>query len=365
MEKNHVRVKRMTASTKGLRRAEVWYQRALWVIAIVFANFLIGLGGKVVDDLPHVEQAPNRDAFIDHRASAPLQERLSKLQAELTANGDATDQAALMLTAAQHDTQQAREAFRTMIATRHATADAEQDPAVMSHAQALEAATQRERAAQAKIDALKQDELSLTRERSGVAQALAVLDAQANERYQAVQRKVELRVFGIRLLFTLPLLLIAAWLFTKRRKSRYWPFAWGFIFFALFAFFVELVPYLPSYGGYVRYTVGIILTVLLGQYSIRALARYLERKREQELQPGSARRESLDLIKAYARVTAKVCPGCERTIDTSDPNANFCPHCGIGVFNLCPHCRTRKNAFSRFCHACGQADGGDPEASPA
>ena len=300
----------MTTSTKGLRLAEVWYQRALWIIAVVFAGFLIGLGGKVVDDLPQVEHAPNREAFIDQQAAAPVQARLAKAQAALAANSDATDQASLMLTAARHDTQQAREAFRTTIATRHATADASQDPAVMTHAQALEAATQRERAAQAKIDALKQDAFQLSRERGDAMQALATLNAQADERYEAAQRKVELSVFGMRLLFTLPLLLIAAWLFAKKRHSRYWPFAWGFIFFALFAFFVELVPYLPSYGGYVRYSVGIVLTMLLGRYSIRALSRYLERKREEEQQPGAARRESLDLVKAYARVTAKVCPGC-------------------------------------------------------
>ena len=44
----------MTKSTRGLRLAEVWFQRALWIIAIVFAGFLIGFGGRIVDDLPSV-----------------------------------------------------------------------------------------------------------------------------------------------------------------------------------------------------------------------------------------------------------------------------------------------------------------------
>ncbi len=355
-ERQRVEIAFMTVSTKGLRLAEVWFQRGLWIIAIVFAGFLIGLGGKVVDDLPRVENGPGRDAFVDWNASAPMQAQLKKAEADLSANGDALDQAMLLLTAAEHDTQQAREAFRTSIATRHATADAQQDPTVTAHAQALEAATRRERDAQARIDTLKQSRLTLEHERDAATRSLDVLNAQADDRYRSAQRIVELRVFGIRLLFTLPLLLIAGWLFAKKRQSRYWPFAWGFIFFALFAFFVELVPYLPSYGGYVRYAVGIVLTVLLGRYAIRALSRYLERKREEEQQPGASRREALDFVKAYAQVAAKVCPGCERPIDTSDPHANFCPHCGIAVFNTCSHCQTRKNAFSRFCHACGKAE---------
>ena len=62
----------------------------------------------------------------------------------------------------------------------------------------------------------------------------------------------------------------------KKRQSTWWSFIWGFIIFAMVAFFVELVAYLPSCGGYAYYLVGIAVTVLIGRQAIIALNRYLE-----------------------------------------------------------------------------------------
>jgi hypothetical protein len=150
------------------------------------------------------------------------------------------------------------------------------------------------------------------------------------------------------------LLAIAAWLFVKKRKSTYWPFVWGFIIFAAFAFFVELVPYLPSYGGYVRYIVGIVLTVLIGRYAILALNRYLERQRAAEQLPDAKRREELSYDTALARLSKGVCPGCERPVDLKSEKIDFCPHCGIGLHDHCKACNARKSTFAKFCHACGE-----------
>ena len=160
-------------------------------------------------------------------------------------------------------------------------------------------------------------------------------------------------MFLYRLALTLPLLVAAGWLFARKRQSTWWPFVWGFIFFALFAFFVELVPYLPSYGGYVRYIVGIVITALVGRYAILALNRYLERQKAAEALPDAQRREELSYDVALARLAKGVCPGCERAVDLKDVKNDFCPHCGIGLHDHCGHCQARKSAFSRFCHACG------------
>lgn len=340
---------------KSLRLSEKWFHRGLWVVALVFAGFLVGLGKTIVGDLPRIEEPLQLERFVDQNAARPLRAAIERANASEQAADRELAQAQLALEAAAKSNENAREAFSNWIATRSATSRADQDPDVISRTRALDALKAQEQQAQLRLDRQRQAQLDAQQAAQQAQAKLDVLDAEAQRRLDAEQRRVELRVFGYRLALTLPLLAIAGWLFSRHRKSRWWPFMWGFILFALFTFFVELVPYLPSYGGYVRYAVGIVVTALVGRWAILGLSRYLERQKLAEQQPERERREVLGYDVALARLDKGVCPGCERRVDLKDPANDFCPHCGIGLFDHCAKCNARKSAFAHYCHACGTA----------
>ena len=68
--------------------------------------------------------------------------------------------------------------------------------------------------------------------------------------------------------------------------------------------------------------------------------------------PDALRRATLSYDVAVTRINEGVCPGCERAVDLHNPLIDFCPHCGISLFDHCAKCHARKGAFARFCHAC-------------
>lgn len=341
--------------SKSLRLSEKWFRRGLWLVAFLFAWFLTGLGSTIVGDLPKVEQMRSLDDFMDPQRTPELKATIKSAEREAEEAQAALDQAQLKLQTAQANNRAARETYSNWLATRRATERPEQDEELLRRTRELDGLRQTEREALAGVERQQQIALDARQAQQRAQTQLQYLREQARDGYESARRAQELRVFGYRLALTLPLLLVAGWLFRKHRKGASWPFVWGFIIFALFAFFVELVPYLPSYGGYVRYIVGIVLTVVGGRYAIQALQRYLERQKQAEALPDTQRRRELDYDLAQARLTKNVCPGCERAVDLKDGKTDFCPHCGLCLFDHCGHCNTRKSAFARYCYACGTA----------
>jgi hypothetical protein len=339
--------------SKGSRLSETWFQRGLWLLAIIFAGFLIGLGSLIVADLPQVEKPVNAESFMDRSQLLVTRAQLRDDDQALKNNQDSLDRQSLVLRAATEEADNTKDTFNNWVATRSATQHSNQDAEVISRTHQLDELKAKQRALEVEQDKLQQDRLALQQANAMHHTAEQKIEAAGNAGYERALRKLEMRVFLLRLAITLPLLLISILLFFKARKTAYWPFVWGFIFFSLFTFFVELVPYLPSYGGYVRYIVGIVLTTFVGLYSIRALQRYLEQQRSAEQKPEEERRKDLSYDVAQSRIAKNICPGCERPFDTSDPSNNFCMNCGLLVFQNCVVCTVRRTVFAHFCRSCG------------
>jgi predicted RNA-binding Zn-ribbon protein involved in translation (DUF1610 family) len=341
---------------KTLFVPERLFRLAMWIVSLVFASFLIGLGGTIIRDLPRIEEPLTIEQFADQPALGSARTELRRLREVERDLDDQRAQATLRLTAVSNAYQSARAAYSNWISTRTATTDPTQDAEVLQRTRNLDQLKSSEREAQIALERIEKDLLDTRQALSARERTERQLLDAAGKAYQSAVFRQEFRVLAWRLALTLPLIAVAVWLVMRKRRSEYWLLYRGFIIFALFTFFVELVPYLPSYGGYVRYAVGIILTAVGGHYIIRAMRSYLARRRVVEQQTEVERRQALAPEDALKKMTANVCPACERALlTTGDIVPDYCVHCGMKLFARCGSCEIRRNVFFPFCPKCGTA----------
>lgn len=340
---------------KSTRRPQQIYSIVMWALSIIFAGFLMGLGSLIIKDLPKVDKTITLDQYIQPGALDAAEAEIKRAAAASALAEYAHRQKQNEAAAATADSLSAQDSLNNWLNTRTATESNAQNPAVLARTRSVEALRETER------EALRQQQTALDnleaarKADSDSRDAKAALYTQARPSYQRAKDAQALRVFFYRLALTLPLLMIAGWMAAKTRASSYWPLYRGFILFALFAFFVELVPYLPSYGGYVRYGVGLIVVLISGHFIIRGMRNYLARKQIEESRSEGERRQSIEYETALKKISAKTCPGCDRSIiEREDIETDFCVHCGIRLKEKCGSCGERNISFHRYCLCCGE-----------
>jgi hypothetical protein len=356
---------------KAARRPQFWFNLAMWILSIVIATLFIQLGASIMSDVPTAGNRIARADFIDADRLADVNARIASNETAMTTTRRDIEDAEFVLSSRTLDYQNQRASFENWIETRTATAADSQNVEVVKRVQAIEQLKIAERDAQRTIEDLRVTEVSQRRAQQDLfAEQDAIQDA-ANAPYQTARSREVLKVFGLRLALTLPLLLVSGWLLAKKRGSQYWPVYRGFVIFALFAFFVELVPYLPSYGGYVRYAVGIVLALLFAHFAIRGMNRYLARKESEEHRPETEKRNAIAYETAVKKISDGVCPSCDRQFGavslskgakTDETTVDFCVHCGFCLFDRCTQCNTRENSFFKFCGSCGTQSENDAAA---
>lgn len=359
---------------KASRRPLFWFSLAMWLLSIVISALLIQLGGLVMSDVPTAGKRVEKSAFIDTTQLDATDAEMDVLDATLRTNRFALEDARFKVTSTTLDYQNQRASFENWVATRSATESNDQNAEVVERVNAIELLKLEERKAQRDVEELRQEKTQADRAMQELQVKRGQVLEDANAPYQAARKVEVLKVFMLRLALTLPLLLISAWLFFKKRGSSYWPVYRGFVIFSLFAFFVELVPYLPSYGGYVRYIVGILLAMLFAHFSVKRMSLYLQKKQEEEKKPETEKRKLIEYETAVKKISDCVCPSCDRQFgakqsrknqESGETKVDFCVHCGFCLFRNCTSCGARENSFFRYCGACGvpsdntadQADG--------
>jgi hypothetical protein len=108
--------------SKGLRLTEKWMQRGLWLVAFVFAGFLIGLGGKIVDNMWRVEPPAPFDSFIDPVRGPAVRAAATRADANRVAATERLEQAMQQHRVAQSNSRTAEQTFANWLSTRSATA---------------------------------------------------------------------------------------------------------------------------------------------------------------------------------------------------------------------------------------------------
>ena len=349
---------------KHLRAPERLFRIGQWAIALLLAFFLTQVGSALIADLPLISSYPEHENFRDKAAIAQVEQEMASTEASLRKVQQQIQQKERLLSENEQNYEKAKESFNNWLAARSTTEQSEQNPQVLARTRQLDAMLKAQAGIQADIAALGDQRAAIEESRRPFLNRINEINQQADEAYGKAVRTAELKAFGIRLAFVLPLLIVAVWLFRAHRKGRQWPFVWGFILFALFAFFFELVPYLPSFGGYVRYGVGALLTFVGGRALINALQRYLERKAQEQQAPQEERKQEISYEKALQAMSQNRCPSCERSVPAVEgAQVDFCMHCGLKLNNKCPSCGLRKNAFFLFCPSCGSAAESAPGAS--
>jgi len=124
--------------SKSVRLSEKWFNRALWLVAFIFAWFLLGLGSAIIHDLPQVEESYTMDDFVDHAIIDPLRTQLETLQQQHRETTDKLDQAQLTLNTRRNDYQSMRRTFENWLATRDVTQQAQQDDELVKRTATLD-----------------------------------------------------------------------------------------------------------------------------------------------------------------------------------------------------------------------------------
>ena len=353
----------MEFNSKQLERTS---KTVYYLISVVLCIFLIALSENIISDLDTASQRPERESFGSQKRGA-LEEQKDALLAEVETLQDKNERIKQTIATARQNYDNEKQSFENWIKTRKTLGSPNKDQEVVDRARQLDGYYKVEQDWRSQLSARQQQIDGKNKQKELIQRQMAQEDQLAEVRFDTALRRHDLKVFLIRLLFVGPILGLGIFFFVRYRKHKFWPLYFGFTLFSLYAFFVGLVPFLPSYGGYVRYTVGIALSVGLGYYAIKRIRAYMEQKQEELKSSTQERAKNVQLEVAEKALENHFCPSCGKDFiikkwetpakapvnEALQLVTDFCRHCGLNLFVDCYNCGHKNFAHLPFCASCG------------
>lgn len=339
-----------------------------WTIAIVLAFFLIALSNTIIGDLDSAVSSPNYEEFEDQLTLMKLDKESDRLYNIVDGFREVQQNYRTMQDVTIKNKNDEQESFENWVKARNTVGNPDQDSEVLKRTHEIDRLRNIAQQWTNKSDSIQKSIDSVNVKISDIYQQKQILNSQASEKYYTAMKEYSLKVFLVRLLFVGPILALGIFFFIRYRKHKFAALFMGFSLFSVYAFFVGLVPYLPSYGGYIRYTIGILLTIGLGYYAIKKLINYSEKKKAELKESTTERAKKLQNDITEKAYNNHVCPSCGKDFILkpweapikNDKNmievkmaTNFCRYCGLQLMKKCPKCEQLNYAHLPYCISCG------------
>lgn len=337
-------------------------------ISLILCLFLILLSNKIIDDLDTATVRPEVENFQNKATLKDLQSKISTINVDIENLNTKKSTIEKTIATAKENYKNEKQSFDNWLQTRKTLGSPDKDREVTERAKKLDEFYAVEQDWRTQLNSKQQEIDSKIVQQEQIQKLIDKENEAAVAKYEKELKKYDLKVFLIRLLFVAPILALGIFFFIRYRRHKFWPLFFGFTLFSFYAFFFGLVPYLPSYGGYVRYAVGIILSVGLGYYAIKTIRQYIEQKQAELKVSTQERAKNVQTEVAEKALENHFCPSCGKDFiikkwefpvkNIADSDAyklitDYCRHCGLQLFSTCTKCGNKNFAHLPFCSSCG------------
>ena len=355
----------MELNSKKLERTSriVYYS-----ISTILCLFLILLSNRIIGDLENTTKSPSPEDFENKTALASLDNEIDDQNAGLEVLYSKKETIEKTIATAKENYANEKQSFDNWLQTRKTLGTPDKDHEVINRANKLDDFYKVEQEWRAQLNALQGQIDEVIKQKQEIQKSIYDEQSVAYEKYGKALKLYELKVFLIRLIFVAPVLALGIFFFVRYRRHKFYPLYFGFTLFSIYAFFFGLVPYLPSYGGYVRYSVGIALSVGLGYYAIKRIRAFIDQKQAELKISTQERAKKIQTTIAEKALENHFCPSCGKDFllrkwefpaekntgaDMYKFVTTFCRHCGLELFKNCSNCGTKNFAHLLFCSSCG------------